>query len=901
MATRPKTPGNFYCIPSGSPTSLSARAALSNATVSARAMRSMIKKYQKRTTIPGVPNSVAQAYAFAQRSTDGFHSFDPPFTRVNLKLIEKTFKKESSGKLSTNFLNQMSKEAFPAVDAIQTVKGSKVNARYLKKLNNGFSLVQSAGAIPDLYPKGSKFKLGDGVWCVLYITLQSGKYVVLVHNKSLTEGQMSSVLRGAKPRQGKGNKPRIDVSSIKSILFRGTEISVFVCPANDLSATKRKNGNSYKYFLYKGQGIPTPVAAADLLVPARMVSSLSFTASVNPVEGYGPEFKGVRPPGTPKDFMVAYSAPSTIKGRGAFIQYINKLIDEDVKLINAAESKTLNSRSMRIPSRLLIDSEVMFSVVARHTDTYEVPTLAYDRRPTSDGRANQSRLPNRPITTPPAGTLVNDAGPFGQERGVDSKGKSIVEGPHRPINRKFRILKRYDDRVGAVASVYREETTEPTLLDPPSPVAGSKLKEGHTKLKTWLSSNGLEAFDLLKVFSIAIYRVRALADGKYKPYIDFVTIAMMYEIQLGKNLLDAYADQPENVANNIIQANFRGYFPARDVQAPSRWGSIQIRDSMPLFGYNTENDVPNWPDNTVVSNKDLFLPQGNPSSADKLVYFGQEANPPAGLASFKNWVDPNVQKFGRSHTSNRNLVINMIAIHWGGSPGGYNAVDGNVFRSVHGGYKSTHFIVGHQGHVRQHADIGVTGWHIGWFNGPSIGIDTASPGFPSRQGRTFSSAQKQGFANIGYRIVNCPIFNGLGGAYVGPREMYESTYQLVSALSALTVSGRVDMPSEDKRFPGIFTDTQGKKAVYVASGIFDTNKYKWTNDKPPIDPVGVVPHMYTNRSRLDDIVAYIYMCLRSLGDTSAQAYSRLVLTLQGSIKNHTYDGKQLRYLVLSRS
>ena len=879
MATANKPRGNFYCIPKRSKVGASAKATLNQAANTARQLRARNKAYQQKIQVKSIPPLVAKAYTFATSSSGNFHSFTPPFAQVDLTKLDHSFVRAQGalGSADPAFIREMSGKATLAVHA---VIASANGILYSAKVRN--ASIHTKYRYPYAQAPSVRVSLPDGIWLALRVVVQGQRKVVLIRASSTARNSSaaSTIVNAVATAQ---KITYTNMIEIDASLFDGTEVSVFVCPENNVTDAGKAGKNAYKYFDYKGQGVPAPVSAATVNVPAGLVTAVAFNASVNPVEGYGPEFKATRPPGTLANFNLAYV--SDTQNAAKVLSFVNDLILQDVATLNSDPAVNITPEHCKIPSGLLdsTSAKVMFNVAALKSTIYEVPPIAYDRRGDANRRANVRNV------SPPAGTLVTDPGPFGQARGVDASGAPLIKSAVRPQG------KRYDDRVGAMASVYREETTSQNLLSPPSVVAGSKLLTAHSDLKAFLANNSLEAFDLLKILSIAIFRLRAISEEKYKPYVDVCTIAMMFNIDLGVNLLGAYVNDPARVTEALIPSNFNAYMPPVALQSWSSWGSVQVRDVMPKFGYHVVADLPAWDaNNTQIASAELFLPQAAPSDATKIQAYGLSYDGPQGV-TFKNWSTQGVEHFGSNNTAKRRQPVSLIVLHWGASANGWQNNRGYIPRSLLSTGKSTHFIVGHDGEITQHADLGRVAWHARPYNSFAIGIDTCSPGFPYRS-HGFSAANKQGFANKGYTIAACPIFSREGGVYVAPMHVYENLFNLVESLLSIQLNGRVEFPAGPSRFPGLFRDGSGDWGVYAAGGLLVRNF-----NVPVADPVGVVPHMYTNPTRADDIVAYTYCCLRSLGDSHADAYRRLVLTLEAPVKQTRHEGKSLRYLVLNRS
>ena len=880
----PSLKGNFYCIPKRKGSILTAAEALTEVASTARRLRQRNKTYQKRLEVRGIPPEVAEAYAYAERvSGGGVHSLTLPYAQVDLSRLSEAFISIEGEKEveSLDFIKEINGLPVPSVSAIIGVYGrSKVYSATPVRTNAaGNPLISKSGRYPYKQLTPNRLRLSSGIWLAVQEKAGGGNTFLIRANDDVSgenevKARVDALTDSAEVRIT-GSVLTIDVSTA---IFSKKGVKMIVGPRDNMY----EGDNASKYFSYEGQGAPAPVSFSSLSVPAGILSESTFSVEVNPSEGYGPYFKGMRPPGTPSNFRLVYGSKGQYKNINV-LRFFNTLIEQDINTLNAAGAQLIPQKA-RLPSQVIADGPILFNVVA-NPKLLEVPPLAYDRRPNRDNKANSSS------SAPPPGTLVNDPGPFGQARGVDASGNPIIEGRVRPDG------KRYDDRVGSICAVYREETTSDKLLNPPAVAQNSALVAAHTSLKSFLSSKSLEAFDYLKLLSICAYRVKGISEGVYMPYVDFCTIAMLFNIDLGVALLNAYVNDPARVTQNIVQANFITYFPPGGLQSWNSWGSTQVRDLMPAFGYETRADLPNWPSDeaATIEESHLFLPQGAPEDTTALMAYGLEFS--AGAIDVVNWGDDSVVYFGRDVTGNRNLVTNLIVLHWGGSPRGFSVNDGEVPLSLssRAGPVSTHFVVGHNGDVTQHADIGRVAFHARPYNSTSIGIDTASPGYPNRPGG-FGDANLQGYQGIGYQVVECAIFNSEGGVFVGPKEMYESCYGLVDYLATqLSLVGRHEFPPRARLFSGIFTDPDGAKAVYATGGILNMSFRV-----PPMLPIGVIPHMYANASRTDDIVAYVYCCLRSLGDTPEEAYARLVLTLRSAVKQTQHEGKALRYLTLSR-
>ena len=886
-----KEKGHFYCVPKRKEVSASAKETLDKVVKTARRLKRRNVSYKKRVSVRGVPPEVAEAYAYASSAEgSGIHSLPLPYSQVDLSRLASGFFSVGDSPVNLDFVKAINGARVPSVSAIVGVHSAgKIYAARPIRSKIGSLSVKKYSSYPFKQIDSAKLKLSVGIWLVIDSTLTT-TFLVKVSDRGRNGPQTKQYIDHLSPTSKirlTGNRITLDISSS---LFEESSILILAGQKNDLSIGM----NAYKYFSYDDQG-PTPVTASAISIPEGLITQGSFGAEVNPREGYGPSFKAVRPPGTPKDFRLVYRPISESNSNSSVLKHINSLIRADFEQETFSSSVTL--QQCLLPTALINQGPILFNIVAEQNSRYEVPFLAYDRRPNSKGTANLS-------SAPPEGTLVEDPGPFGAARGVDGNGAVLIEGKVRPDRKK------YDDRVGGICSVYLEETTSTRMLNPVSPIANSSIILAHSQFKTYLDANNLEAFDYLKLLSIAAYRLHAfrvnsyVSGTAYRPYVDFCTIAMMFNIDLGVNLLEAYPTihAPNKISDNLVQQNFYQHFPQSGLQSWSSWGAAQVRNLMPSFGYTTLTDVdPQLPGDQVSIDEDklrMYLPLSAPEDINALVANGKEASFVAAQGvHITNWGADNVVHFGRSATSNRRYMTELIVIHWGGSPSGHASNNGYVPRALlSGGNKSTHFVVGHNGNITQHADINRVCWHARPYNATSIGIDTASPGFPSRPGG-FSDANKQAYIDLGYSIVDCPIFRSVGGVFVGPSAMYEGCYGLIEQIATLG-AGWYDhrFPSGRELFPGIFVDSNGDQSVYVTGGLLEINFRV-----PPVNPIGVVPHMYGNASRTDDIVAYVYCCLRSLGDTVDQAYARLVLTLGGAIKQTLHEGKVLKYLTLSRS
>ena len=886
-----KEKGHFYCVPKRKEVSAPVRETLDKVVKTARRLKRRNVSYRKRVSVRGVPPEVAEAYAYASSAEgSGIHSLPLPYPQVDLSRLGSGFFSVGDDQANIDFVKAINGARVSSVSAIVGVHSiNKIYAARPVRSETGSLSVKKYSNYPFKQIDPAKLKLSAGIWLVID-SASTTTFLVKASERGRSESQTKQYIDQLSPSSKIRLTGDMITLDIDSSLFEESSILVLAGQKNDLSV----GINAYKYFSYDNQG-PTPVTASAISVPEGLITQRSFGAEVNPREGYGPSFKAVRPPGTPKDFRLVYKSIGESNNNASVLKYINSLIKADFEQDAFSSSVTL--QQALLPTALINRGPILFNIVAEQNSKYEVPFLAYDRRPNSRGTANVS-------SAPPEGTLVEDPGPFGVTRGIDENGAVLIAGKVRPDRKK------YDDRAGGVCSVYLEETASARMLSPVSPIANSSIILAHSQFKTYLDANNLEAFDYLKLLSIAAYRLHAfrvnsyVSGTAYRPYVDFCTIAMMFNIDLGVNLLEAYPTihTTNKIADNLVQQNFYQYFPQSDLQSWSSWGAAQVRGLMPSFGYTTLTDVdPQLPGDQANIDEDklrMYLPLSGPEDTNALIANGKEASFVAEQGvNITNWGADNVVHFGRSATSNRRYMTELIVIHWGGSPSGHASNDGYVPRSlVSGGNKSTHFVVGHDGDITQHADINRVCWHARPYNATSIGIDTASPGFPSRPGG-FSAANRDAYIDLGYSIVDCRIFRSVGGVFVGPSAMYEGCYGLINQIATLE-AGWYDhgFPSGRELFPGIFVDSNGDQSVYVTGGILEINFRV-----PPVRPIGVVPHMYGNASRTDDIVAYIYCCLRSLGDTVDQAYARLVLTLGGAIKQTLHEGKVLKYLTLSRS
>lgn len=891
MATSNKASGNFFCVPIGKESSESAKEVLKKATRSARALRAGRRNYQKKLSVKGVPSEVASALAFSASSQSTYHSLPLPFSSVDLSKLSKSFTASSGAKFNIDFISSLAQKQTPSVDAIFITVASK-SPIILSQVRQGTSVtystvVSSLGEREVLnrgatLSKGEQKKLGNGVFVA--IDIGTKKIFVKCREGSFNEQSAKATLSAIKAKlQLNATSSDILISTVVPELFgtKPNKVQVFIEDnESDLYGAAALSQNAYKYFSFEGLGIPSPVASSHLVVP-NISSNAYVKIVVKSTEGYGPEFKGLRPPGTKKDFMLAYVAENYTGGE--FIAYLNSLIDQDVASIQQDTGNPLNQSDFRLPVGLLDNknAKIAFDVVSYKSTQYTVRHLAYDRRGDANNKGNG--------VVPPAGTLVVDEGPFDLTRGVLSDGSLLVESTVRPAK------KTYDDRVGAIVPVYKEELDAPLYSITSMPATDSKVNQCLTQLVSYSNNNNVYAYDLQKILQIALYRIDALASGKYKPYVDLATITMMFNLQHGVAMLNAYVDNPAEVASKITGEAFESYRPL--LMSPEAWNIVSVRDLMTVFGYQTVNDIPAWPDGTDVTDKQLFAPALQPVSTDSMVSYGLEFSSNTDVV---NWSEPSVERFPAYSSIIRRSPANLIVLHWGGSANGAQSTDGGVYRALTSNPnkpKSTHFIVRHAGSIAQHEDLGRVTYHAKYYNTPSIGIDTASPGFPSRisKGReTFTQDKINSFLSLGYSIANYAPLSRQGGIFVAPQAMYENLYTLIKDLIQLPDTAGVQIPNKPS---GLFTDAQGRKAVYVTSGIVDTFA---DSNNPPVSPIGVVPHMYLNRTRTDDIVAYIYYILRHIGDSPADAYRRLVLTLESEILHTTHEGKRVSYLLLSR-
>lgn len=897
MSTADKASGNFFCVPTGKESPASTKESLNKATDIVKAMRASRVQYQKKIEVKGMSAEVANALSFSQSSNSTYKEFSLPFESIDLsKLSEAFISTSATPAINLEFINDLAESNIPSVDAIFVMTSSGKNLILHKKRQGGTGAVFEP-AIEDVsnkeilnrgatISKGEQSKLGFGV----FVAIDSSKKVFIRCQKArLSEDRAMTLLSAIKNKLIIGSTDSfINIASVKNEIFGlvPAEVSVYVEDTESLIyGDVALDENAYKYFSYEGQGVPNPVASSHLVVPNDVISSPSFVKMViNPAEGYGPEFKGIRPPGTPDNFMLTYTAENYTAGQ--FLTYLNKLIAQDVESIANEQGTALEVQDYKIPLGILdrTDTRISFDVVALKSNKYTVNPVSYDRRPNRSGKIKG--------VVAPEGTTVVDSGPFDQRRGVFIDGSVAVKSAVRPEG------KDYDDRLGSIVPVYAEEIDADLYVM--QSLDESMVSQCLSRLVSYSEMNNVRAWDLQKLIQIAMYRIDALASGKYKPYVDLATLTMMFNLQHGKNLLDAYNDDPASVADSITNEAFEAYRPT--LNSPDLWNVSTVKGLMSVFGYSNINDLPQWSTGDEVANKDRFVPYSAPSSPNTINGYGLEFNTSANLI---NWRDNSVEKFSPAFSGRRRLPINLIILHWGGTKNGASRIDGGVYAVLsysERSPKSTHFIIRHSGQVAQHEDLNRVAWHVRGFNFQSIGIDTASPGFPSRMsgGRsgarteTFTDNLVQAYKDIGYSVIQSPLTRSVGGIFVAPLDVYENLHLLLNDLTSLPASSNVQVP---RKPAGLFTDSQGRKSVYVTSGIVP--KFA-DSSNPPVKSVGIMPHMYLNRTRIDDIVSHIYDILRYLGDDSATAYRRLVLTLESQILHTTHENKRVNYLVLSR-